>query len=67
MSKESASFLGVFRANLADWFEHAFPAELGQPPEKASAEKDDEARRRSIHEVAPEQMGLTHWSCHSQF
>ena len=67
MSEESASFLGVFRAHLADWFEHAFPAELGRRPEKGQPEDDDEARRRSIHEVTLEQLGLTHWSCHSHF
>lgn len=70
MSEENASFLGVFRAHLADWFERAFPAELGQRPGETQAEVDEEAgeaRRRSIHEVTLEQLGLTHWSCHSHF
>lgn len=69
MSEERASFLGVFRAHLADWFERAFPAELGQRPNEMQADDDeaDEARRRSTHQVTLEQLGLTHWSCHSHF
>lgn len=70
MSEEPASFLGVFRAHLADWSERAFPAELRQWPEEARANNEDgvgEARRRSVHEVTLEQLGLTHWSCHSHF
>lgn len=70
MSEEPASFLGVFRAHLADWFERAFPAQLGQWPEEARADNEDEAgeaHRRSVHEVTIEQLGLAHWSCHSHF
>lgn len=70
MSEERASFLGVFRAHLGDWFERAFPAELGQRPEDVRAEDEDEAdeaRRRSTRQVTLEQLGLTHWSCHSHF
>lgn len=68
MSGEHASFLGVFRAHLADWFERAFTGELGQGPDEALAKDEDEAgeaRRQSVREVTLEQ--LTHWSCHTHF
>jgi hypothetical protein len=70
MSEERETFLGVFRAHLADWFERAFPAELGQRPDDTRANDDDEAgdaRRQSIHDVTLEQFGISRWSCHSHF
>ncbi|RDJ20178.1 hypothetical protein DWF00_27980 [Bosea caraganae] len=70
MSDERAGFLAVFRAHLGDWFERAFPAELGQRPGEARASDDDEAgdaRRQSIHDVTLEQLGISHWSCHTHF
>jgi hypothetical protein len=70
MSEERTSFLAVFRTHLSAWFERASPAELGQRPDDARVNDDEdarEARRRSIHEVTIEQLGLTHWSCHTHF
>lgn len=69
MSDGPESFVGVFRAHLAGWFERAFPAELGQRPDEARVNDDElrEARRQSIHDVTLEQLGISHWSCHSQF
>jgi hypothetical protein len=71
MTGERSTVLGALRVHLASWFERAFPAELGQPPRAAwPAENDEairEARRRSIHDVTREQLGISHWSCHTHF
>jgi hypothetical protein len=47
---------------LAAWFARAVPASF-DPLDATSA--DD--RRRSIHDVTIEQLGIAHWSCHTHF
>ncbi|WP_187639980.1 hypothetical protein [Bosea sp. F3-2] len=44
------------------WFNRAVPAAF-DPLDAAGA--DD--RRRSIHDVTMEQLGIAHWSCHTHF
>lgn len=59
----------ALRALVASWFERAVPAEAGEPrwQERSFAELGAEERRRSIHEVTLEQLGIAHWSCHTHF
>ncbi|POR46122.1 hypothetical protein [Bosea psychrotolerans] len=47
--------------SLSSWFARAVPAQAGCDPTA------DEALRKSIHDVTHEQLGIAHWSCHTQF
>ena len=51
----------IWRA-IAAWFDRAIPASF-DPRDAVSADN----RRRSIHDVTIEQLGIAHWSCHTHF
>lgn len=47
---------------VAAWFNRAVPAAF----DPLDAARSDD-RRRSIHDVTIEQLGIAHWSCHTHF
>lgn len=47
---------------VAAWFNRAVPATF----DPLDAARSDD-RRRSIHDVTIEQLGIAHWSCHTHF
>ena len=51
----------IWRA-IAAWFDRAIPASF-DPRDAVSADN----RRRSIHDVTIEQLGIAHRSCHTHF
>ncbi|WP_332700080.1 hypothetical protein [Bosea sp. (in: a-proteobacteria)] len=65
------SVLETLRRRLIGWLGQALPAVPGAPrwhdQPRFSTEIDAEARRRSVRQVTLEQLGITHWSCHTLF
>ncbi|WP_332680572.1 hypothetical protein [Bosea sp. (in: a-proteobacteria)] len=65
------TLLETLRRLMADWFSKAVPAVPGEPRwhEQPFAESCAEAEtlRSSIRQVTLEQLGITHWSCHTLF
>ncbi len=53
-------------ALLRDWLDRALPTVLA-PSSSSTQERadEDENTRRSIHDVTLEQLGISHWSCHT--
>lgn len=60
-----ASLLTALWQRLAAWFAQAVPAE--PVPAARDDQHASEARRKSIHDVTLEQLGIAHWSCHTHF
>ncbi|KFC72857.1 hypothetical protein FG93_02040 [Bosea sp. LC85] len=56
--------IAAFSALLRAWLDRAFPAALAPSSSRERAD-DDEHTRRSIHDVTLEQLGISHWSCHT--
>ncbi|GAU81680.1 hypothetical protein [Bosea sp. BIWAKO-01] len=58
------ALITTLSALLRDWLDRAFPTALApsSPPERAD---EDENTRRSINDVTLEQLGISHWSCHT--
>lgn len=59
----------ALRALLAGWLDRAAPAAPVEPrwQERPLDERAVDERRRSVREVTLEQLGITHWSCHTLF
>jgi hypothetical protein len=55
-------FLSSLWNAVAAWFNQAVPASF-DPLDTTSAEDG----RRSVQDVTIEQLGITHWSCHTHF
>ncbi|MGO4738015.1 hypothetical protein AB4099_15815 [Bosea sp. 2KB_26] len=51
-------------ALLRDWLDRALPTVLAPSSTQERAD-EDENTRRSIHDVTLEQLGISHWSCHT--
>lgn len=60
------SGLETLRRLLALWLGEALPAAPGRH-DQPSFSVDDEAQRRSVRQVTLEQIGITHWSCHTLY
>jgi len=51
-------------ALLRDWLDRALSTALA-PSSTQERVDEDENTRRSIHDVTLEQLGISHWSCHT--
>ena len=60
------SGLETLRRLLARWLGEALPA-APRRHDQPSFSVDDEAQGRSVRQVTLEQIGITHWSCHTLY
>ena len=63
------SVLETLRRRLSHWLGEALPAVPGAPRwhDQPAFSVDAEAQRRSVRQVTIEQIGITHWSCHTLY